>query len=219
VAQEQQGGAPRADLMLGAGADERFTRGGSTMLTDALGSTVALVSASTIQTSYGYDPYGVTQITGAASDNTFQFTGRENDNTGLVNYRNRYYNPAWGRFISEDPIGLNGGDINLYRYVGNNPAQLRDPSGNISGVDDAAILIGAGLVLGAGYLNCRINGICGGGPPLSWPCWLGGACPAPPPATPATKPKDQANPGNPCTDGNNSCSNSGGNSGGDAGTP
>lgn len=111
VVQEQHGGNPSADLILGMGIDERFQRAGATLLTDALGSTAALVSsAGSIQTSYGYDAYGVTQATGAASTNTFQFTGRENDGTGLYNYRNRYYNPTWGRFISEDPVGLGRGD-------------------------------------------------------------------------------------------------------------
>jgi RHS repeat-associated protein len=129
VAQEQQGGSPNADLMLGLGIDERFSRSGATFLADALGSTVALASSDAMQTSYGYDPYGAAQITGTASDNSFQFTGRENDGTGLLSYRNRYYNPAWGRFVSEDPIGLAGGDINIYRYVANNPSQFNDPSG------------------------------------------------------------------------------------------
>jgi RHS repeat-associated protein len=32
----------------------------------------------------------------------------ENDGSGLLNHRNRYYNPTWGRFISEGPIGLAG---------------------------------------------------------------------------------------------------------------
>ena len=27
-------------------------------------------------------------------------------------------------FISRDPIGLGGGDVNLYAYVGNNPIEL-----------------------------------------------------------------------------------------------
>ncbi len=112
VAQEQQAGSPSADLVLGLGVDERMSRNGATFLTDALGSTMALASAGAVQTSYGYDPYGVAQITGTASDNPFQYTGRENDGTGLLHYRNRYYNPGWGRFVSEDPIGLRGGDIN-----------------------------------------------------------------------------------------------------------
>src|SRR5262249_31644798 len=42
VAQEQQGGTPSADLLLGLGVDERFARNGATFLTDAFGSTLAL---------------------------------------------------------------------------------------------------------------------------------------------------------------------------------
>jgi hypothetical protein len=37
--------------------------------------------------------------------------------------------PGTGRFISQDPIGLAGGDVNLYGYVGNSPASRTDPSG------------------------------------------------------------------------------------------
>jgi RHS repeat-associated protein len=163
VAQEQQGGSPSADLTLGLRADERFTRGGSTFLADALGSTVALASSSGIQTSYGFDPHGIAQVTGIASDNTFQFTGRENDNTGLYNYRNRYYNPAWGRFISEDPAGLLSG-INLYTYVDNSPISFNDPSGKFAaniiaglagGVFGAAF--GAASYLGLQYGSCHPN--------------------------------------------------------------
>src|SRR5260370_19596533 len=43
-------------------------------------------------------------------------------------YRARYYDPKLGRFISEDPIGLNGRDVNYYAYVKNNPARYKDPS-------------------------------------------------------------------------------------------
>ncbi len=42
----------------------------------------------------------------------------------------RYYDPAAGRFNTQDPIGLDGGDPNLYRYVGNDPVNGIDPSGN-----------------------------------------------------------------------------------------
>ncbi len=45
-----------------------------------------------------------------------------------MQYRNRYI-AAQGRFISEDLIGLDGQDINLYRYVGNSPASYIDPDG------------------------------------------------------------------------------------------
>jgi hypothetical protein len=39
------------------------------------------------------------------------------------------YSPVQGRFISKDPIGFAAGDANLYRFVGNNPANATDPSG------------------------------------------------------------------------------------------
>jgi hypothetical protein len=41
----------------------------------------------------------------------------------------RYYDPTIGRFISEDPIGFGGGDVNLMAYTGNNPITRVDPSG------------------------------------------------------------------------------------------
>ncbi|MBA4062484.1 MAG: hypothetical protein C0501_02020, partial [Isosphaera sp.] len=31
------------------------------------------------------------------------------------------YSPTLGRFISNDPIGFQAGDVNLYRFVGNHP--------------------------------------------------------------------------------------------------
>ncbi len=39
------------------------------------------------------------------------------------------YDATIGRFFSADPIGLDGGDTNLYRYVKNAPANAIDPSG------------------------------------------------------------------------------------------
>ncbi|OAI48016.1 hypothetical protein AYO44_08140 [Planctomycetaceae bacterium SCGC AG-212-F19] len=39
------------------------------------------------------------------------------------------YDPSIGRFLTEDPIGLKGGDANLYRYLGNSPLNAVDPSG------------------------------------------------------------------------------------------
>ena len=49
--------------------------------------------------------------------------------TGLYYYRARYYDAENGKFISEDPIGFEAGDANLYRYVGNNPGNGVDPMG------------------------------------------------------------------------------------------
>jgi RHS repeat-associated protein len=61
--------------------------------------------------------------------NSFHFTGREYDpETKLYYYRARYYDPLWGRFLSEDPIGMNGGG-NVYRFAVNDPTSVRDQSG------------------------------------------------------------------------------------------
>jgi RHS repeat-associated protein len=98
--------------------------------TDALGSVIALSDATgAIQTRYTYDPYGNVTVTGAASDNPFQFAGRENDGTGLLFERARYYSFELQRYISEDPIGFAGGDVNMYVRIGNNPVNFFDPSG------------------------------------------------------------------------------------------
>jgi hypothetical protein len=43
--------------------------------------------------------------------------------------RQRWYDPATRQFISQDPLGFAGGDVNLYRYAGNNPVNRNDPSG------------------------------------------------------------------------------------------
>jgi pimeloyl-ACP methyl ester carboxylesterase len=39
------------------------------------------------------------------------------------------YDPILGRWLEQDPIGLDAGDVNLYRFVGNNPIDEVDPSG------------------------------------------------------------------------------------------
>jgi len=131
--QEQRGGSPVANLLTGLGIDEYLTRtdaaGTQAFLTDALGSTIALADvAGTGRTSYTYEPFGHTTLIGAATTNSFEYTGRENDGTGLYYYRARYYHPRFQRFLSQDPIGLRGGP-NLYSYVHGNPLRWVDPLG------------------------------------------------------------------------------------------
>lgn len=41
----------------------------------------------------------------------------------------RNYSPDTGRFFSEDPIGFEAKDLNLFRYVFNNPVNKIDPFG------------------------------------------------------------------------------------------
>jgi RHS repeat-associated protein len=136
VVQELGGGVPTANMLNGLGVDERHTcncnGGSSTLLTDGLGSALALTDSSgAVQTQYTYDAFGNTTSSGAASNNSSQYTGRENDGTGLYYYRARYYSPTLQRFVSEDPIGFAGGDVNLYGYVGNSPVNFTDPSGMV----------------------------------------------------------------------------------------
>jgi len=107
--QELSGPTVTANLLTGLGIDEYFTRtdgvGTRNLLTDALGSILALADAAgAVQTEYTYEPFGATTASGAASTNSFQFTGRENDGTGLYYYRARYYSAGMQRFITEDPI-------------------------------------------------------------------------------------------------------------------
>jgi RHS repeat-associated protein len=64
--------------------------------------------------------YGVRQF--------IRFQGQwADEETGFYYNLHRYYDPAMGRYLSQDPIGLAGG-VNLYEYVGN-PVSMVDPLG------------------------------------------------------------------------------------------
>lgn len=86
-------------------------------------------TAQSVTTSYSYDPYGTTVQSGSNTGNSQQYTGRENDGTGLYYYRARYYNAAVARFISEDPLRWRSGQANNYAYVAGRPLSFRDPTG------------------------------------------------------------------------------------------
>ena len=101
---------------------------------DATGNTVALTNGSkAIVNKYAYTPFGT--ISSSSLENIhqpFTFVGQFGVMTepgGLYYMKARYYDPNVGRFISEDPIGFDGGDINLHAYVKNNPIMLVDPMG------------------------------------------------------------------------------------------
>jgi RHS repeat-associated protein len=132
IVQEQSAQLGNANLLNG-GIDEFFSRSDSSgtwsPLVDGLGSSLALTDSSgATQAEYTYSAFGASANTGASTNNSSQYTGRENDSTGLQYSRARYYSPTLQRFISEDPLGLAGGG-NLYAYVGNSPMNFSDPSG------------------------------------------------------------------------------------------
>ncbi len=101
-----------------------------------------------------YQAFGATQSSTGSSPSRLKYTGREDDGTGLYYYRARYYDPAIGRFISEDPMGFAAGDVNFYQYTSNNPVNANDPSGNFL---NFAIGGGTSVVLG-GLIRYGMSG-------------------------------------------------------------
>jgi RHS repeat-associated protein len=76
-----------------------------------------------------YTPFGEAEKQIETVENPFRFPGQYYDSeTGLHYNYFRYYNPQTGRYITPDPIGLEGG-INLFVYVENNPINFIDPEG------------------------------------------------------------------------------------------
>ncbi|WP_452220006.1 RHS repeat domain-containing protein, partial [Lacinutrix salivirga] len=67
-----------------------------------------------------YDIYGKIRklAKGVASDCPFRYQGQyEDEEIGLYYNRFRYYSPDIGVYISQDPIGLEGGMPNIYSYT------------------------------------------------------------------------------------------------------
>lgn len=108
--------------------------------------------------------FGKEAATGSATVN-LRFPGQYRDaETGLHYNWNRYYNPAIGRYVSSDPIGLAGG-LNTFGYAGQSPIVYADPKGlcfwdacivegaaaSFAGACVAGITIGTGLACVTGY--------------------------------------------------------------------
>ena len=102
-------------------------------LSDSAGATVV---------TYTSDAFGKLTASSGSVANPYRYTAREYDEeTGLYYYRARYYDPNTGRFVSEDPIGFDGGE-NFYRYVDNSVSTAVDPTG-LAKCKDIAGLAGA----------------------------------------------------------------------------
>lgn len=78
-----------------------------------------------------HDAFGVTLTdSNPAFELRIGFAGGIADpSTGLVHFGRRDYDPDAGRWTTPDPAGFGGGDTNLYRYVWNDPVNVRDPGG------------------------------------------------------------------------------------------
>ena len=119
-------------FMSSPGADQFLANGTDWLLGDHQGTIRDRVSMAThADTHVQYNAFG--EILGGAigtSTATIGYTGQIWDaNAGLYNFRNRWYDPKIGKFLSQDPSGFTAGDANLYRYVGNSPLSFTDPTG------------------------------------------------------------------------------------------
>ena len=154
-------GTVKTTYTYGPGLDEVLLQEQGTtalyLLRDGLNSTIAATNATgAVVERYAYDAYGQVQVQNAARQpiatapqTPWLFTGRYYPpESKLYDFRNRAYHPAVGRFMQVDPVGFAAKDVNLYRYVGNNPVSYSDLLGlskggrqRISG-DDPLIQIG-----------------------------------------------------------------------------
>lgn len=139
------------------------------VITDHLGSPVYIVNianASDVWLDASYDAWG--NVTSFKLDSVDQGTdttawpiphgfagGLFDSDTGLVRFGARDYDPRIGRWTAKDPILFEGGQANLYVYVGNEPVQITDPTGHFAPL---LILGSAALLSGvAGYVGSDGN--------------------------------------------------------------
>ncbi len=98
---------------------------------DHLGTPQKLIDINgTVVWSAQYTAFGNAQVQVETVTNNLRFPGQYYDaETGLHYNWFRYYDPGIGRYLKVDPIGFLGGDVNLYPYVWNDPANWVDPKG------------------------------------------------------------------------------------------
>jgi RHS repeat-associated protein len=147
---------------------------------DPLGSTVALLDATQTKTdTFQYWPYGESAGRTGTTATPFQYVGSfgyYQDGAARNYVRARYLDKSKVRWVTEDPIGFDGGSTNLYMYVYNQPNNFTDPEGllvcchvscNIEGGNDPGC---TGHIFGWGCGNNRteaFNSAQGGNQPYS----------------------------------------------------
>ena len=114
------------------------------VISDHLGTPQQIVdSAGTVVWKAAFLPFGKAQVLTETVSNNIRFPGQYFDaETGLHYNWNRYYDPDTGRYLTPDPIGLDGG-LNLYAYVAGDP---------VNGLDPTGLFLGSGIAKVAGKI-------------------------------------------------------------------
>ncbi|WP_211243539.1 RHS repeat-associated core domain-containing protein [Chitiniphilus eburneus] len=110
----------------------RIALTGNCLDADQLGTVRLVVNSQTgeVKQEIAYDAWGNVLSDTNPGFQPFGFAGGLYDkDTGLVRFGARDYDPQIGRWTAKDPIGFNGGDSNVYGYVGNDPINKIDPFG------------------------------------------------------------------------------------------
>ncbi len=129
-------------------------------LTDNIGSVRQIVTTGgTVLYAANYTAFGQVRSSTGSGGDRFGYAGREfSAVTGDGYFRARYYDPATGRFLSQDPKSFAAGDTNLFRYAANDPLRFVDPQGT-----DFWDRLGRGLAgAGAGAASGAATGAIGG---------------------------------------------------------
>jgi RHS repeat-associated protein len=125
---------------------------------DGLGSTTALSDeAGAIMSTLLYDAWGNQRSTSGAAVPNYRFTGAELDSaTGLYHMGARFYDPAIGRWLSEDSVQnqpFEPASLNYYTYVLNNPAAYVDPDGKVAILPLIGMVVVALIEIGLSFYD------------------------------------------------------------------
>ena len=116
------------------------------------------VADGTVAQRLDYDEFGRPTRNTAPGFQPFGFAGGlVDDQSGLVRFGARDYDPGTGRWTAKDPIGFDGGAANLYTYVDNDPLSYTDATGKcpwcVAGVLGGLTDLGVQLVMNGGDLG------------------------------------------------------------------